>query len=93
MQTGEALFLSLLRHMHEELHHNVAVVGQLTLEIGYGIDVRLLGHHAALRQNGGKRFGTPHSIAPHFVAFVAFAVRVLLSLAAFALLRADARRN
>ena len=34
MQAREALLLRLLRDVHEELHHEVAVVGQLALEVG-----------------------------------------------------------
>ena len=39
MQAREALLLRLLRDVHEELHHEVAVVGKLLFEVGRGGEV------------------------------------------------------
>ena len=59
-QARQALALRLLGHMDEELHHHVAVVGELLLEIGGAgkrtaqrIDVALLGGLAHGARNGG----------------------------------------
>ena len=59
-QARQTLALRLLRHVDEELHHHVAVVGELLLEIGgagkraaQGVDVALLGGLAHGARNGG----------------------------------------
>ena len=61
-QARQALALRLLRHMDEELHHHVAVVGELLLEVGGAgkgaaqrVDVALLGGLVHSASHGSAR--------------------------------------